>query len=204
MTERIAVFLDYQNVLQTGHGLYGVHGTRDYENAPHPVRVAELIAERRARPSEAAAIRVYRGQPVSTFQPRPAATYEAQMSHWTRDARVHVHSRPLRYPGWTVQNMGTGCARPMEKGIDVALAVDLMHLAMRKQYDALVLFSSDTDLLPAIETIVGARMTHLEVACWRGGPRLRLARTEKPWCHLLTRDDWRSVGEDWSGKHPAD
>jgi uncharacterized LabA/DUF88 family protein len=204
MTERIAVFLDYQNVLQTGHGLYGVQGARDYENAPHPVRLAELIAERRARPSEAAAIRVYRGQPVSTFQPRPAATYEAQMSHWTRDARVHVHSRPLRYPGWTVQNMGTGCARPMEKGIDVALAVDLMHLAMRKQYDALVLFSSDTDLLPAIETIVGARMTHLEVACWRGGPRLRLARTEKPWCHLLTRDDWRSVGDDWSGKHPAD
>lgn len=29
MTERIAVFLDYQNVLRTGHGLFGAPGARD-------------------------------------------------------------------------------------------------------------------------------------------------------------------------------
>lgn len=38
--------------------------------------------------------------------------------------------RQLNYRGWP--NMP-----PQEKGIDVALAVDLIHLAIRRQYDAL-------------------------------------------------------------------
>jgi NYN domain len=39
---------------------------------------------------------------------------------------------------------------PIKKGIDVAVAIDLMRVVLRRQYDPLVLFSSDTDLLPAL------------------------------------------------------
>jgi hypothetical protein len=95
---------------------------------------------------------------------------------------------------------GFPAASPTEKGIDVALAVDLIHLAMRKQYDALVLFSGDTDLLPAIEAIKNLGLTHLEVACWSGAKPLRLPGTNLPYCHALHAADWFSAIEDWQGR----
>jgi NYN domain len=39
---------------------------------------------------------------------------------------------------------------PIKKSIDFVIAVDLMRRAFRRQYDALVLFCSDTDLLPTL------------------------------------------------------
>jgi hypothetical protein len=89
---------------------------------------------------------------------------------------------------------------PQEKGIDVALAVDMMHLALRHQYDALVLFSSDTDLLPALEAVVNLRLGHVEVACWSGFKPLRFSGTNRPWCHFLSGQDWLGVVDDWQGR----
>lgn len=91
---------------------------------------------------------------------------------------------------------------PQEKGIDVAIAVDLMHLAFTRQYDALVLFSSDTDLLPALEVIADHRLVHLEVACWRHCNSLSFSggATRRPWCHWLNAADWAAVTEDWKGR----
>jgi uncharacterized protein (TIGR00288 family) len=39
-----------------------------------------------------------------------------------------------------------------EKGVDVQIAVDMVRGAIKNEYDACFLISSDTDLLPAIET----------------------------------------------------
>ena len=39
-----------------------------------------------------------------------------------------------------------------EKGVDVQIAVDLVRGAIKNEYDTAYLFSSDTDLLPAIKT----------------------------------------------------
>lgn len=51
-------------------------------------------------------------------------------------------ARDLRYPaGWPAQPA-------QEKGIDVALAVDVVMMAARREFDVGVLFSSDTDLVP--------------------------------------------------------
>lgn len=138
MPERVAVFLDFQNVHLTGHGLYG-GGREPYRCVPDPARLADLIATRRKRASEATAVRVYRGRPDPNHQPVPAAANDAQASQWERDTRVRVVRRQLNYRDWPNRP-------PQEKGIDVALAVDMIHLAYRRQYDALVLFSSDTDL----------------------------------------------------------
>jgi uncharacterized LabA/DUF88 family protein len=118
-----------------------------------------------------------------------------QASEWTRDRRVQVVRRPLNYRGWPDQP-------PQEKGIDVALAVDLMVSAFRGTYDALVLFSSDTDLLPALEAVVQLRLRHIEVGCWSGSMPLRFPESNpaRPYCHFLRRADWETVIDDWKGR----
>ena len=40
-----------------------------------------------------------------------------------------------------------------EKGVDVQIAVDICMMAVRKEYDRLILVSSDTDLIPAIKEV---------------------------------------------------
>ncbi len=39
-----------------------------------------------------------------------------------------------------------------EKGVDVQMAVDIVKGAIKNEYDEIYLISSDTDLLPAIQT----------------------------------------------------
>jgi hypothetical protein len=94
MTENVAIFLDFQNVHLTGHGLYG-GGSERYRCVPDPGRLADLIASRRSRPSEAVAVRVYRGRPDPNHEPIPAAANDAQASQWSRDRRVQVLRRQL-------------------------------------------------------------------------------------------------------------
>jgi len=80
--------------------------------------------------------------------------------------------------------------RPQEKGIDVALGVDLVDLAHRGEYDVAIVFSLDADLLPALERVqdMGLRVgrPRVEVAAWAQGPtishRLRTPR-RNTWCH---------------------
>lgn len=193
MPENVAVFLDFQNVHLTGHGLFG-GGCEPYRCVPDPVRVADLIASKRARVSTAAAILVYRGQPQPQHQPVPAAANEAQAAQWTRDPRVQVIRRQLNYRNWPAQ-------APVEKGIDVAIAVGMMRLAFRREYDALVLFSGDTDLLPVLETISQLRLGHVEVACWSAAKPLRLpGYPPLPWCHFLNEQDWNATVDDWKGR----
>lgn len=40
-----------------------------------------------------------------------------------------------------------------EKGVDVQIAVDIVRGAIKNEFDKCYLFSSDTDLLPAIQTV---------------------------------------------------
>jgi hypothetical protein len=81
MPERVALFLDFQNVHLTGHGLFDSGPL--HRCVPDPVRIADLIASKRTRPSEAAAIRVYRGQPSPQHDPLQASTNDAQASQWS-------------------------------------------------------------------------------------------------------------------------
>jgi hypothetical protein len=149
---------------------------------PDPARLADLIATRRRRPSTAAAVCVYRGRPDPNHQPVPAAANDAQASRWERDSRVHVVRRQLTYRGWPA-------SPPQEKGIDVQIAVDLIRAAFSRDYAALVLFSSDTDLLPALETVTRYKLGHVEVACWSGFKPLRFPASNLPWSHFLNEVD---------------
>ena len=55
-----------------------------------------------------------------------------------------------------------------EKGIDVALAIDFVRLAITGAYDVGVMMSTDTDLLPALRFVYDHDLgvIHAAVAAW--------------------------------------
>ena len=61
---------------------------------------------------------------------------------------VRTFSRPLRYRYETIALSGGKFTRRQgrEKGIDVRIAIDLITLAYRREYDVAVVFSQDQDL----------------------------------------------------------
>jgi hypothetical protein len=85
-------------------------------------------------------------------------------------------------------------------GIDTALAVDLIHLAISCQHDPLVVFSSDTDLLIALEMIAKLRLGHVDAACWSGFKPLLFTGTNLLRCHFLSEPDWHAAVADYKGR----
>jgi hypothetical protein len=145
---------------------------------------------------------VFRGRPNPNRQPVPAAANDAQTAAWERDPRVTVLRRDLNYRGWPQ-------LPPQEKGVDVALAVDLIENALLDRYDVGVVFSGDTDLLPAIEVAFRRTPPRIEIASWRGARPLWFSeglaaspRRYLPYCHFLDADDFDAV-RDRTGYHPG-
>lgn len=137
MTQRLAVFLDYQNVHLVAHGLFLPYGSPVESSLVHPVRIAELIASRRQIDCRLTSVRIFRGRPNPERHKRATAANDAQTAAWERDERVRVLRRDLNYRGWPDHP-------PREKGVDVALAINLVESAMLKEYDAAVVFTGDT------------------------------------------------------------
>ena len=82
-----------------------------------------------------------------------------------------------------------------EKGVDVAIATDLVSLALRDQCDIAVVASADSDLIPAIEEVQNQTSVKIEVAAWRGAIHRQRLSVSGPrvWCHWLTREDYEQV-----------
>lgn len=186
--DRIVVFVDYQNVFATARRCFHQPRYRRSDGQIDPLALGELLVARRRRPSVLTEVRVFRGLPDRTREPMTHAANLRQVSRWTRSPVVHVVQRPLRYPRkWPVDPA-------QEKGVDVALAVDFVRLAAEGAYDAAILMSTDTDLLPALEAVVAGGV-HVEVAAWAGpaaNRRLSLGH-DLPWCHHLRRGDYLAV-----------
>lgn len=186
-TDRVMVFMDYQNVHNWARKKF--HGYDADPAAGHvfPQKVGELLVSRRNRPSKLAEVRVYRGRPSPTKQAGAARANDRQTSDWQLSPKTTVIRRNVQYPpGWPTQ-------KAAEKGIDVAIAVDMIRLAMSGAYDAAILFSSDNDLMPAVEVLWDLPRVAVEVACWSGAHRLRMPNTKSPWCHNLNRSDYDRV-----------
>jgi len=87
--------------------------------------------------------------PDATRDPRGYGAATRQCDIWEQDVRVTVTLRTLAYPrGWP-DKCEPG-EKPREKGIDVALAIDFVAMAVRGEYDVGILMSTDTDLKPAL------------------------------------------------------
>jgi uncharacterized LabA/DUF88 family protein len=186
VADRLVVFIDYQNVHGSARRQFFPAGSRPAQGHIDPLRLAHLLAKRRNRATVVEGVRVYRGRPNPQHQAGSAAANDRQTEAWRKSSLVTVVRRPLQYRDHPT-------TPPVEKGIDVALAVDVVAMGLRKEYDAAIVFSSDTDLMPAIETVYDNHLGHIELATWKGANRLRFARTQLPYCHYVSEPEFRTV-----------
>jgi uncharacterized LabA/DUF88 family protein len=191
--ERVAVFLDYENVHRTGHQLYASVGQPKYDTVVDPVKIAEAVLAKRRKVGELTSIRVFRGRPVPEFQAKPASANDLQAAAWVLDSRVQLKRRDLKYDFDSDRKWVSA----REKGIDVALAVSLVEGSLKEQFDLVIVFSCDTDLLPAVELAYRDTAAHIEVACWSGSKPLwfpeglRMSPPRRmPYCHFLSQQDF--------------
>ena len=195
--QRLAVFIDYQNAYNGARQAQGATEDGHFTVGQFdPLNLGVLIAKRHpsyrgARLRKLQQVRVYRGMPSRHKNSVGYSAALKQISRWSRSQPpvqpgmlplLEVITRPLDYR--------TG--EPREKGIDVLLALDLAFGAASGDFDVVVLFSGDSDLLPALE-----RASTFDVVCesavWQGGGR-QLPRSEfVRWEHRLTEVDYVQV-----------
>ena len=150
MADRVILFIDAQNVYRGARETFCERHAPSRDGQINPLRVGELICSRPPPGHERVLheVRVYTGRPDSTRQPHAYAAHMRQCAAWER-AGVTVIPRSLRYPPNYPE------ARAEEKGIDVALSIDFAMGAIDGAYDVGVIFSTDTDLRPALEVVAG-------------------------------------------------
>ncbi len=97
-----------------------------------------------------------------------------------------MFARTLRYPfHWPTE-------KAEEKGVDVALAVDLVTNAVDGNYDIGILMSNDTDLLPAVEYVQRMDSVRIETAAWFDTTPQGLI-VPGIWAHRLGKGDFLAV-----------
>ncbi|MDR2974668.1 MAG: NYN domain-containing protein [Propionibacteriaceae bacterium] len=189
--DRVVVFMDYQNVHGWARRQFLDLGADPSDGHVLPLKVGELLVSRRDRDSELMEVRVYRGRPNPERQPGAARANDRQTGMWERSHLVSVIRRNLQYPPDYPASKAT------EKGIDVAIAVDMIRLGMSGYMDTAILFSSDNDLMPAVEVLWQMAACHVEVAAWAGAARIRFPGTQQPWCHHLNQTDFHAVRDTY-------
>lgn len=190
MNNQVMVFIDDQNMATCGDDHFPQSAQLRRFSHIDPIRLVELIVDRRQFPSDLVGVRVYRGRPSPNRQRGATAVNDIQASRWQRDPRVTVVRRQLRYP----RDFPLG--RPQEKGIDVALAVDFVRLAYEGAYDVGIVASHDTDLVPAWETVHDLRLAHVEMSGWARRNGIWFPGAQQPWYHNLYERDYRVVCDD--------
>ena len=184
VVSEIVVFLDYENVRRIGESAFD-RNARGIDS-PCPVRLAESIAAKRAEPSTVAKIVVVRGRPSYAYQRPEAGKFERDLTAWQHDDRVLVHALDLHY-----DRRHKPCK---EAGVDVRLGLELYKSALRPGFDAIVLFSGDLDLKPAIEDALrlGAHVELAQCAAYGNSTVLGdwFARRSRNWIHPMTAEDY--------------
>lgn len=207
MVQQVTFFFDWQNIYMRAREAYLDGGSRANEGQVDPVELAKRLLEKyRTGTGENAVIkeiRIYRGRPDGVKAPKAYAAFQRQLSQWKTNSKVTVVSSDLRYPrDWDIMTQ-RGSYPAREKGIDVALAVDLVHLASVHDFDHAIVMSADFDLVPAIKLVYAARGRDLRrpgvnVAAWKSPSSSdRPLRIQfdggKPYCHWLNEDDYLTV-----------
>lgn len=191
------VVIDYQNIHLTAHQEFSPAGLQKHETLIHPLHFANQVlimrthrlAVRSMATGEAPPpavhldrVQVFRGCPSNKHSPTAYRRSQAQKSEWTRDRRVEVEYRTLRYLWDPVRQEHV----PSEKGIDVMAALAVVRAADRQAHDLIILASHDSDLEPALEVAIAGpnrddptetppeRQTLIETAGWGRCHQLRV------------------------------
>ena len=191
----LALFVDVQNTYRGARRSFFNNTAASVDGQFSPAKLGDLIASR-GGPSgmvcSLSEVRAYTGRPDPDKDPKTYSAHMKQCAEWQRTGVIVIH-RQLRYPtDWPNHSA-------QEKGIDTALAIDFVAMAVDGKFDLGVIVSTDTDLLPALEFVrkrfAGHR--HIAVAAWRSpqsNRRLSIPGTNI-WCHWLDRNDYDSVAD---------
>lgn len=206
--KRVVVFLDWQNIYMRARESFHDRAVDPaYKGQVDPVDLAHVLKDDYAHrhPDEVfelEQIRIYRGRPTQQDDPKGYAAFRRQEAVWRSNNKIRPTFNDLRYPdGWGEE----GCVdKPREKGIDVALAVDLVTLATEGVYEVGIVMSADYDLKPALDYVVRRSVSRgtpvVEVAAWKGdrGARpLRVRLDGRPlYCIWLDRQAYWGVVDE--------
>ncbi len=148
MDKRAVAFVDGQNLFHGVRESFGyVYPNYDVKSLAHSVCAGKgwLLTQ----------VRFYTGVPDPTDSPRWNHFWTHKLAIMGRQGVVTC-SRPLRYrrrlirlPDDSEYSFTTG----EEKGIDVRIALDVIRLAHRSEFDVAVVFSQDQDLAEVAEEI---------------------------------------------------
>ena len=193
-SQRLVLFIDGQNFYNGARRAFFSASDSHYYGQINPLELGKLICSRPppAISTSLKQVRVYTGRPDSTKEPKTYKAHIRQCSVWG-NAGVEVISRPLRYPDdWPK-------SRAEQKGVDVALAVDFVALAIDREYNIGVIAAFDSDLRPALEYVRRKCRNNcrVEVAAW-DSPRVK-SRLSIPgdtiWCHWIDKDDYNIIAD---------
>ena len=187
---KLILFIDAQNVYHRARETFALGTDSHIDGQIDPWAVAELIAARggpRQEPVEVMGVRIYTGYHTPERDSRAYASYRKQRASWEQSG-CHVVARAVRYSGPDDRH-------GREKGIDVALAVDYVRLAIQHEFEIGVIFSVDTDLAPALEFVKSLNDPSLmpATAAWYGEGAVTQINVPGVWCHRLSKADYIAV-----------
>jgi uncharacterized LabA/DUF88 family protein len=192
--DRVAVFIDWQNAYKAAREAFGMMGQPSEHGNFSPYRLARILAAGNDRGSDGklVLVEIHRGLPSSSRDPVGFGANRRQSAAWMKENPEVVipRLRPLRYPKDPSEE-------PEEKGIDVQLALSAVENALVAECEVAVIFSHDTDLVPAVEMI--CRITgksHVESAAWASPTFHKRLRSKPPvFHHALTESVFREVAD---------
>ena len=194
MSQRIILFIDAQNMYEGARETFFDDTVFHALGQFSPVKLGQLISKRKPFGQEAedrtlTGVRVYSGRPNPSKDSKTYGAHRRQVAAWEKQG-VTVKTRALKYHyDWPK-------SKASEKGVDVALAVDLVVMAVEGEYDIGVVASTDTDLLPAVEYVFSRSGVTVEVAAWRDGGNKELSIPDAHlWCHRLTKADYDLIAD---------
>ncbi len=176
---RVAVFVDDEGFSRSGFDAFGSLPSRGPPPALDPAAVACALLAGAGGRRALEALRVYCAVPDGRVDEPAFADALRAMERWSAAGAVVVR-RP-------VGAAGCRCA-PGQKGLAVALAIDLVSMAWRDEYDVAIVCSCDQDLEPAVKAVLDQTWKTVEVAAWRNPARPRCRLTvpeERVRCHWL-------------------
>ena len=161
--KRVVTFVDGQNLFYAAREAFG-HTYPNYD----VLALSKTVCQKRGWNLQQ--VRFYTGIPDSADDPFWHHFWTAKLLGMSRQ-RLYVFSRPLRYRNQRVK-LPDGTTHTFlageEKGIDVRIAIDVIRLAHRNEYDVALIFSQDQDLSEVAEevrAIVREQKRWIKIAC---------------------------------------
>jgi uncharacterized LabA/DUF88 family protein len=162
-TKRAVVFVDGQNLF------YGAREALGYHFPNYDIsKLSRHICQSQAWNLEQ--IRFYTGVPDPEDDPAKSSFWTAKLASMRRQGII-VYSRALRYRNKTVKLADGGIYTFLhgeEKGIDIRIALDVIGMAVRNEYDVAIVCSQDQDMSEVadeIRVIARQQRRWIKIAC---------------------------------------